>query len=334
MIFEDFYIILLAFIIIPLLVSYYIRQQSKTQGSFRFSSVAMIKKIGPSRSLKWRHTVFVLRALAILFIIVALMRPQKGIENTKVHSEGIDIVLALDVSGSMKAEDFILNGKRYNRLYVVKEVVKDFIKKRKNDRIGLVVFAGRAYTQCPMTIDYGVLLQFFDKIDIGMIEDGTAIGDGLALAVNRLRKSEATSKVVILLTDGNNNAGKVDPLTAANLAKAMDVKVYTIGAGGKGQVPFPVKDIFGNKVYQWAFIELDDGMLRKIAEATEGLYFHGEDTKALKEVYDKIDEMETTKIELNVYMEYEELFVYLVMGALLFLLLEIILASTRFRILP
>ncbi len=334
MMFEDFYIIIIAVIMMPLLIYYYIRRQNQARGSFRFSSVEKVKAIGPSRSLMWRHSVFVLRGLAVLFIIIALMRPQKGIENTKVHSEGIDIVLALDISGSMKAEDFILNGKRYNRLYVVKEVVKDFIKKRKHDRIGIVVFAGRAYTQCPMTIDYGVLLQFLDKIDIGMIEDGTAIGDGLTTAVNRLRKSEAKSKVVVLLTDGNNNAGKVDPHTAANLAKAVGIKVYTIGAGGKGQVPFPVKDIFGNKVYQWAMIELDDGLLKTIAETTGGLYFHGEDTKALKEIYYTIDEMETTKIELNVYMEYEELFVYFVIGALALLFLEILLASTRFRVLP
>ena len=260
------------------------------------------------------------------------MRPQKGLLNTKVQSEGIDIVLALDVSTSMLAEDFILNGQRYNRLHVVKEVVKEFIKKRKDDRIGLVVFSGRAYTQCPLTLDYGVLLQFLDRVEIGMIEDGTAIGDGIAAGVNRIRKTEAKSKVLILLTDGNNNAGRVDPQTAAELAKAVDVKVYTIGVGGKGRVPYPAQDIFGNKVYQWHNIQLDDQILQEIATITDGRYFNATDTKGLKEIYALIDKLEKTEVDLDVYMEYEELFKYFLLLALLFLLIEKVLRLTRFRI--
>lgn len=334
MICEDFFMGILLFTLIPALIYFYVRAHKATHGAVRFSSVSRLKKIEPSPALKWRHSIVALRLLAIAFIILALMRPQKGLENTKVHTEGIDIVLALDVSGSMRAEDFILGGKRYNRLHVVKEVVKDFIKKRKNDRIGLVVFAGSAYTQCPLTVDYGVLLQFLDTIDIGMIEDGTAIGDGIATSVNRLRKTNGKSKVVILLTDGNNNAGVVDPHNAANLARAMGVKVYTIGVGSKGRVPFPVKDIFGNKVYQWAQIELDDTMLRDIADTTHGAYFEAQDTEGLKRVYNEIDSMEKTKIEMNMYMDYKELFMYPVFLALLCLMLEVILSATRFRTLP
>lgn len=334
MIFEDFSFIIIGIVLVPLLVLWYIHRVHRHVGAVRFSFVGEVKKIKPSSSLRFRHSMFVLRLLAIICIVFALMRPQKGLENTKIQSAGIDIVLALDVSGSMKAEDFILNGKRYNRLHVVKEVVKDFIKKRKDDRIGIVVFAGRAYTQCPLTLDYGILLQFLDGIHIGMIEDGTAIGDGIVSSMNRLRKTEAKSKVVILLTDGNNNAGRVDPLNAASLAKAMDVKVYTIGAGDKGRVPFPAKDIFGNKVYQWAMIELDDAMLRDIAHTTGAEYFHAKDTNALKDVYATIDKMERTTIETNVYMEYKELFIYLGFAALLFLLIECILSVTRFRTLP
>ena len=209
--------------------------------------------------------------------------------------------------------------------------MKEFIKKRSHDRIGLVVFAGRAYTQCPLTIDYGVLMQFLDHIDIGMIEDGTAIGDGIAMAVNRLRKSTGKSKVVILLTDGNNNAGKVDPVNAAQLAKAVGVKVYTIGAGGKGRVPFPVKDIFGNKVYQWAMIELDDKILQTIAANTGGSYFNAQDTRGLKEVYSEIDDMEKTTVELDVYLEYTELFIVFALIALGLLFVEVVLAQTRFK---
>jgi len=332
MVFEDPFIGILLIFLLPVFLLFYLKRQKKTNPVIRFPHFASLKKAENSKSLRYRHVIFLLRMLAIVFIFLALMRPQKGIVNTKIQSEGIDIVLALDVSTSMRAEDFILGGKRYNRLYVVKEVVKDFIKKRKDDRIGIVVFSGRAYTQCPLTLDYGVLLQFLDRIEIGMIEDGTAIGDGIAAGVNRLRKTESKSKVLILLTDGNNNAGTIDPQTAAELAKAVDVKVYTIGVGGKGRVPYPVQDIFGNKVYQWHNIQLDDGMLKEIGRITEAQYFNATDTKGLKEIYNLIDKLEKTEIELDVYMEYEELFVYFLLFAVFLLLLENILSLTKYRV--
>ena len=287
-----------------------------------------------SKVLTLRHILVALRIGAIVLLVIGLMRPQKGIEETKIETDGIDIILALDVSGSMQAEDFTINGKRQNRLEVVKNVVRDFIKKRTNDRIGLVVFAGRAYMQCPITLDYGILLQFLDKIKIGMIEDGTAVGDGVATALSRIKDIKAKSKVVILLTDGVNNAGKIDPANSAELAKALGVKVYTIGAGSKGRVPYPAKDFFGNKTYQWVSINLDEASLQNIAKTTGGKYFRATDTESLKKIYKEIDCLEKTKIEIESYTEYKEFFSGFVLAALALLLIEMVLRNTRFRTLP
>lgn len=285
----------------------------KGANTIRFSSLGTLKKIKPSRSVKARHILIVLRSLVIILLIVALARPQAGEEETKIVTEGIDIVMALDVSGSMQAEDFEIGGERYNRLFVVKKVVEDFIKGRKNDRIGMVVFAGKAYTQCPLTLDYGILLQFLEKIEIGMIEDGTAIGSAIGTCVNRLKETEANSKIIILLTDGRNNAGEVDPLTAAGIAKALDIKIYTIGAGT---------------------IDIDDKTLGEIADITKGSYFRATDTESLKEIYKQIDSLEKTKAEVSQYTRYKELFQYFVLPAFGLFLIEIILGNTRFRKLP
>ncbi|MBI4430931.1 MAG: VWA domain-containing protein [Candidatus Omnitrophica bacterium] len=332
MIFEDpFNFLWLFAFAVPII---YLYLKHKANGQVTFSSLSQLKRIKPSAILKLRHVLIGLRLVAVFLMIMALMRPQKGIEETKVETEGIDIILSIDVSGSMLAEDFILNGERKNRLEVVKDVVRDFIKKRTNDRIGLVIFAGRSYVQCPLTLDYGVLLQFLERAEIGMIEDGTAVGDGLAAALTRLRKVDSKSKVVILLTDGVNNAGKVDPLNAAELARATGVRVYTIGAGSKGQVPFPARDFFGNKVYQWAVIDVDDETMTKIAETTGGRYFRATDTESLRKIYDEIDRLEKTKVELNAYMEYKELFQPFVILALMIILAEAALRHTRLRTLP
>ncbi|MFH1415491.1 MAG: VWA domain-containing protein [Elusimicrobiota bacterium] len=332
MIFSDFENIIWIFIFVPLILAVYLKWQPR--GHIKFSSVGNLKRLKSSLSLKMRHMLVVLRIAAISLLVVGLMRPQKGIEETKIESEGIDIVLSIDVSGSMMAEDFTINGQRMNRLEVVKNVVSDFIKKRSNDRIGLVVFAGRAYMQCPLTLDYGILLKFLEKIDIGMIEDGTAVGDGVATALARLKDIDSKSKVVILLTDGVNNAGKVDPVNSAELAKALGVKIYTIGAGSKGRVPFPAQDFFGNKVYQWAVIDIDEESLGNIADITGGKYFRATDTEKLKQIYDEIDKLEKTKVEIKSYTEYKELFPKFVLAALMLLLFEIILRYTRFRTLP
>ena len=267
-------------------------------------------------------------------LVIALARPQSGKAHSKVTTEGIDIILALDVSSSMLAEDFNLNKERRNRLYVAKEVVKDFIKWRENDRIGMVVFAGQAYTQCPLTLDYDVLLQFLEKVEIGMVEDGTAIGSAIGVCVNRLRTSKAESKVVILLTDGRNNSGEIDPLTAAELSKTYGMKIYTVGAGTKGLAPYPTKNLFGLKTYRSIQIDIDDEGLTEIAKITGGRYFRATDTESLKEIYGQIDSLEKTKMEEAIYTEYDELFHYLVIPALGILLLEVVLANTRFRRIP
>ncbi len=330
--FEDFWNILWLLVIIPPIIYLYLRRSPR--GNIKFSSLATLKRIKPSASLKLRHILIVLRIAALVFLVFALMRPQEGIEETKVKAEGIDIILAIDVSGSMMAEDFTMNGRRYNRLDVVKKVVEDFIKKRQSDRIGIVTFAGRSYTLCPLTLDYGVLLQFLQRAEIGMIEDGTAIGSGIVTSLNRLKKTESKSKVIILLTDGVNNAGKINPQNAAELARALGVKIYTIGAGTIGKVPYPVKDFFGNKVYQWVIIDLDEGSLRSIAKDTGGKYFRAMDAGSLKKIYAEIDKLEKTKIETNIYMQYKELFKPFVLLAIIFILMEVVLANTRFRTIP
>jgi len=332
MVFGDFLNIIWLFIFVPVVVLVYVK--GRPQGRVKFSSIKNLKRLKPSYTLKARHIPIILRVLALCLLIIALMRPQQGTEETKIKSEGIDIVLAVDVSSSMLAEDFVLKGERKNRLEVVKDVVKDFIKRRSNDRIGLVVFAGQAYMQCPLTLDYGVLLKFLDKIDIGMIEDGTAVGDGLATALARLNNIESKSRVIILLTDGVNNAGRVDPPNAAELAKAIGVKVYTIGAGSKGKVPYPAQDFFGNKIYQWVIIDVDEESLRHIADVTKGKYFRASDTENLQKIYSEIDRLEKIKMEVTSYGDYKELFMPFVLFAVALIIIEMILRYTVLRILP
>lgn len=332
MIFRDPLILLFIFVIIPPFLYFHLCR--RVSNHIIFPSLEVMKHLKPSFFYRYRHIVIILRSMAITLLIVALARPQYGNEQTKVITEGIDIVLAVDISGSMLAEDFELGGRRYNRLYVVKQVVKDFIKRRTNDRIGLVVFAGRAYTQCPMTLDYGMLLQLLEKAEIGMIEDGTAIGSAIGSSVDRLKDTKAKSKVMILLTDGRNNAGEIDPFTAAEIARAFGVKIYTIGAGTKGLAPFPAFDIFGNKVMKQVKIDVDDDALTEIAKITDGIYYRATDAESLKEIYNRIDKLEKTEAEVTQYTEYNELFYYFLLPAFGLLLFEIGLAKTRFRKIP
>jgi len=275
----------------------------------------------------------VLRCLAIALFVIALARPQSGTKASEVLTEGIDIVLCLDTSGSMQALDFKWENERQNRLQVVKKVVSDFIKGRKNDRIGMVVFGEEAFTQCPLTLDYGVLLSFLDQVKIGMAGDSTAIGSALGTCVKRLKELKSKSKVVILLTDGRNNAGRVSPETAAKIAKTFNIKTYTIGVGTEGEVPFLVDTIFGKK-YVYQRVDLDEDTLKEIANITGGKYFKATNTKALEEIYNQIDKLEKTKVEVKEYMEYEELFGWFLLPALACILLEIVLANTRFRKIP
>ena len=251
-------------------------------------------------------------------------------------TEGIDIVLALDISGSMGAEDY----KPRNRLYVAKTVISDFIQERTNDRIGMVVFAGRSFTQCPLTLDYDVLLGLLDQVEIGLTEDGTAIGMGIANSVNRLRQSSAESKVVILLTDGVNNTGAIDPVTAAKAAKALGIKIYSIGIGKEEGAPIPVDDPVLGRTYarnrdgSLALTEIDEETLQQVARITGGFYFKATDAEMLSHIYQRIDALERTEMKVIAYSRYTELFGYFLFPAVFLVMAEILLAHTRFRKLP
>lgn len=331
MIFRD-PLFLVFLLVIPPLIYVYFRSRGTNQ--VVFPSLEALKKIKPSFAQRYRHILIILRSTAIVLFVIALARPQYGNKQTKVTTEGIDIVLAVDVSGSMLAEDFEIAGRRYNRLHVVKQVVKDFIMKRTNDRIGLVVFAGRPYTQCPMTLDYGMLLQLLDKVEIGMVEDGTAIGSALGSSIERLKNTKAKSKVIILLTDGRNNSGEIDPFTAAEIARTFGIKIYVIGAGTKGLAPFPAFDIFGNKVMKQVKVDIDDDALREIARITDGNYYRATDTESLKEIYGQIDKLEKTESDVTQYTEYNELFHYFLLSAFGLLFVELGLAKTKLRKIP
>lgn len=322
---------LLLLAVVPLLA----RPRRRSQPpALPYPVVDALRAVGPGRRARWRWLLTALRVAALTLLVVALARPQLGRASTQVRAEGIDIMLAVDVSSSMLAEDFQLDDGRANRFEAVKAVVREFLDKRPNDRVGLVLFAARPYTQSPLTLDHGWLLANLDRARIGMIEDGTAVGSALAAAVGRLEGSEAKSKVVILLTDGQSNAGKVPPLTAAESAKALGYRVYTIGAGTRGTAPYPQVDPFGRKVYVNMPVDVDEETLRKIADETGGRYFRATDTESLRKIYADIDHLETTSIEGLQYLAYDELYVWLVLAALALLIGEALLAQTWLRVLP
>ena len=295
----------------------------------RYSDTRLLADAGPTpRTLLFRH-LGVLRLLALALGLVALARPQSGFSTEEVTSEGIDIVLLVDTSGSMRALDFERDGKQVDRLTVVKLAIEDFVERRPSDRIGLVVFGEQAFTQVPLTLDHGLLLGMVDRAEIGMAgERRTAIGSALVTAARRLRDLPAEDKVAVLLTDGRNNAGKVDPETAARIAASYNVRVYTIGAGTTGPVPMPVRDpIFGRRVrYQRA--DLDEAALRRIAEITGGQYFHAEDTEGLRDVYAQIDKLEQTEVTIERYTTWTERFTPFLLAALAALGLELVLRQT------
>ena len=267
-------------------------------------------------------------------LIVAFARPRYGKGSTDVEASGIDIVLTLDVSGSMEALDFELEGKPVNRLEVVKNVVAKFIGQRPNDKLGMVAFAGRPYLVSPLTLDHEFLGKRLAGVKMGQVEDGTAIGSAIASAVSHLKDSTAKSRIIILLTDGVNNAGAVNPLTAAEAAKALGIKVYTIGAGIRGDAPVPVQDAFGRTHLQTMKVEIDEEMLREVANATGGQAFRATDTDSLEKIYDSINQLEKTTRKLKKYQQYDELYLYFLLPGLFLLLLELILVQTRFRRLP
>jgi len=325
-------LVMLLLLLVPLLVLGSLLRTRRR--AVRMSDLGVLRTIPPSSAVVFRHLLLVLRALAVTLIVIALARPQKGIEHSRVRTEGIDVQLVVDVSTSMRALDFRLKGDRADRLTVAKQVVADFIKRREGDRIGLTLFAGRAYTQCPLTLDYGMLLTLLDRAETGMIEDGTAIGSAIASAVTRLKDSSSKGKVIVLLTDGVDNASKVDPVTAAQIAKAFDIKVYTVGAGTRGPVPYPRTNFFGNVELVRVRIDVDDELLQEIADTTGGRYFRATDTESLQETYEEIDRLEKTEREVEQYLEHREMYPYFLLPALVLLLIEIVLSQTRFRQLP
>lgn len=305
----------------------------RSSGRILYSNVSGIKRLRGQSSFHPRQLLVVLRALAVLGFVLALARPQAGKTYSEVASEGIDIFLAIDTSGSMQAMDFQLEGKRVTRLEAVKSVAADFIKKRPNDRIGLVVFGSEAYTQCPLTLDHGVLLEFLQTLEIGMAGESTAIGSALGTVVKRMKDLKSKSKVSILLTDGRNEAGSISPEVGADLASTYDVRTYTIGVGTGGQAPFLVPTPFGNR-FTYQYVPLDEATLKMIADKTKGQYFKAADTEKLEAVYEEIDELEKTEIKVKEYTEYNELFAWFLLPAILILLGEIVLAQTRLRKIP
>lgn len=282
----------------------------------------------PSWKNRLEHIPFALRMLAFVLIVLVLCRPQSSNSFQNVTTEGIDIVIALDISSSMLAEDL-----RPNRLEAAKKVASNFISGRPNDNIGLVLFAAESFTQCPLTTDHAVLLNLFGSIKSGLIEDGTAIGLGLANAVSRIKDSQAKSKVIILLTDGSNNRGDIDPITAAEIAKTFGIRVYTIGVGRKGKAPYPFQTAYGVQ-YQNIDVDIDEPPLRQIAQTTGGEFYRATSTNSLSSIYQKIDQLEKTKMNVHEYSKKHEEYRIFAIGALLLLLFEILLRNTILRRLP
>lgn len=330
--FQDLeYLLLLG--IIPVLIYRYLHRERSKQGGIRFSDITQLKKVPPSSTLILRHCLIIFRCLALAFLTLALARPQAGREGREILNRGIDIVLAIDVSSSMEAKD--LNHQQKSRLEVCKEVVAQFVEGRINDRLGLVVFAGESYTQCPLTLDYGVFLRFLSEVQIAdETWDGTALGTGIATAANRLRKSDAISRIIILLTDGVNNRGEIDPITAAKAAKALGIRIYTVGAGSEGTILQKVDGgIFGPQ-YVPRKVVIDEGTLKEVSHITGGKYYRATSEKKLEEIYSEIGEMEKTDIKIREYVEYTELFPTFLWPALALLGLELLLSKTRFRRIP
>jgi Ca-activated chloride channel homolog len=310
-------------LIIPLMIAWYIFRQKKLYGTIKISTT---KSFATSPLAILRHSLIVLRIVALAGLITAIARPQTSLSWQDVTTEGIDIVIALDISGSMLAEDF-----KPNRLEASKKVAMDFISERPYDRIGLVIYGGESFTQCPLTTDHDVLLNLFAGIQNGMIEDGTAIGMGLATAVSRLKDSEAISKVAIVLTDGSNNSGSIPPVTAAEIAREFGIRVYTVGVGSNGSAPTPYKDQFGRTQYQNVPVRIDEKTLKEIAEITDGKYFRATNKNKLEAIYKEIDKLEKSKIEVTEYKKKSEKFWPFALTAAILLLLEFLLRNIIFK---
>jgi len=323
---HPYYFLLLFTIPLYMVIEWFMKKPS----TIVYSSLSVVNKSQPRFARSYRAIPFLIRVVVFILLIIGLGRPQVRNVEREHETKGVDIVIALDISGSMKAEDF----QPANRLEVAKEEAKKFIQGRHTDRMGLVIFSQQSITQCPLTVDYDVLIRLMNEVHIGMIKDGTAIGLAIANAINRLRDSDAKGKVIILLTDGENNAGQIDPLTAATMARQFGIKIYTIGVGKGGVVPYPVDDpVFGRR-YTNVEVTIDEAMLTQIADLTGGLYFRARDKASLEEIYHKIDQLEKTEIKVKEYLSIYELYPYVVYPALVLLLFEQWLSYTLFLKIP
>ena len=326
--FANPYLLWLLVLLAPM-IAYYIYRTLQGGAAIRISTIEGVRRAPRTLRYWLRHAPFVLRCAAFVLLVVALARPQDVDEQRRSSAEGIDIMLAVDVSGSMLARDF-----KPDRITAAKEVAGRFIADRYGDRLGLVVFAGEAFTQSPLTTDQSTLQTMLSRIRSGIIEDGTAIGNGLATAINRLRESDAKSKVIILLTDGVNNRGEIAPLMAADIAADMGIKVYTIGVGTRGKAPYPVVDMFGNMSFQPMDVEIDEKTLEGIAERTGGRYFRATDNDKLQSIYDEINQLEKSKVEVTDYTVYHERFLALLLAGLGVLLLEFVFSNIILKRIP
>ncbi len=316
--------------IVPLLVWRYLRRIRSGEGSLQFASTIALKGIRPSWTIYGRHALFGVSTLALTLSILAMARPRKGSQAEEVLTEGVDIMIALDASGSMGAEDF----EPYNRFYVAKTVVEKFVQGLRHDRAGLVVFAAKALTRCPLTVDYGVLQNVLAATELGTIEDGTAIGTALATCLNRLRDGNTKSKVIILVTDGINNRGEVQPMDAAEIARTLGVKIYTVGVGSSGVARVPVNDPVYGRIYADLQVEIDEASLKKIAEMTHGLYYRATDRPSLEKIFEDIGRLEKTKIKVKSYTHYNERFLDFLIPALFLTFWGTLAGFTRFGKIP
>jgi Ca-activated chloride channel homolog len=317
-------------ILIPLLLWRYLVRLRHGQGSLQFASTIAMEGIRPSWTVRFRPVLYGFGMLGLALSIIALARPQKGIQAEEILSEGVDIVIALDASGSMAAEDF----EPHNRFYVAKSVINKFVEGLRQDRAGLVVFAAKALTLCPPTMDYGALQGAVNSTELGTIEDGTAIGNALAVCLNRLRASKAKSKIIILVTDGVNNRGEIQPLDAAEMALSLGVKIYTIGVGTTGVARFPINDPVYGRTYADLKVEIDEASLKQIASKTTGLYYRSTNRPSLEKIFDNIGRLEKTKTKVKTYTHYKERFADFLIPALILIFFGTLAEFTRFGKIP
>lgn len=320
---QPWYFLLL--LLLPALILWEWKNKTRQQPNLRLTSLTGTSGVKPSLRVRLRPVLKVLRGLAFTGLVIALARPQSSNVTESVDSDGIDIVLSVDVSGSMLAEDL-----KPNRIEAAKQVALDFVRKRENDRIGLVIFSGESFTQCPITIDHNIVNEQLSAIQSGMLQDGTAIGMGLATAVDRLRNSKAKSKIIILLTDGVNNTGLIDPSTALEIAKAYKIRVYCIGVGTHGEAPYPMQGPMGTQK-QMVPVEIDEALLKNIASQTGGKYFRATSNSSLSAVYKEIDQLEKSKVEVSSFKHFTDLFLPFAVLALICITLEMLLRYTYFK---